>query len=492
MGQKSLFKNSIYKALLSFANIVVPIIIGPYITRLLDVELYGTYNKVYAEFQVFLIFATFGIYTFGVRGISKIRDDREKVSELFTNLFLLGIITNIVTGIVYIIYALISSSGITQSIYFVFIIQIVANIFYIEFLNEALENYKFITIKTLIVKVLYLVLLLTMVKKPSDIIIYSIIISGIVFLNNIISYIYVKKRIKFNFKQIHLLKYIKPLFLVLIITNIEILYSQLDRIMLGKFVNDVSVTLYYIPYYLISTLASIPYAIINVSIPRLSYIVESKDKESYEGALNTSVTSLLFIIVPMCMGVAVLAPEVIFLYAGDKYINTGMSAILILACIYRIIISIESIMTNLVLYANNKEKILVRFSLIFGLFNLAMNSLLVLMHKLTPFNAMLSTGIAEILLCTVQYAYIRRTMNIKLKLFSKQNMTYLILALCFIPIAMIVKHINLGFYINIIIIMGICILFYVGMLFIKKDSTINMLFHKFLGKFLRKKGVINE
>ena len=128
MGQKSLFKNSIYKALLSFANIVIPIIIGPYITRLLDVELYGSYNKVYAEFQVFLIFATFGIYTFGVRGISKIRDDKEKVSELFTNLFLLGIITNIVTGIIYIVYALISSTGITQSIYFVFIIQIIANI----------------------------------------------------------------------------------------------------------------------------------------------------------------------------------------------------------------------------------------------------------------------------------------------------------------------------------------------------------------------------
>ena len=140
MNQKSLFKNSIYKALLSFANIVVPIIIGPYITKLLDVELYGAYNKVYSEFQVFLIFATFGIYTFGVRGISKVRDNPEKLSELFTNLFLLGIITNTITGIVYVIYSIISSSGITQSIYLIFIIQIIANVFYIEFLNEALET----------------------------------------------------------------------------------------------------------------------------------------------------------------------------------------------------------------------------------------------------------------------------------------------------------------------------------------------------------------
>ena len=187
MNNKSLFKNSIYKAMLSFANIVIPIIIGPYITKLLDINLYGAYNKVYSEFQIFLIFATFGIYTFGVREISKIRNDEKKVANLFSNLFVLGLITNTVVGIVYVVYSLFSSSGITTQIYLVFIIQIVANIFYIEFLNEALENYKFITIKTLIVKILYLVLLVTLVKKPEDIIIYAVIISFIVFLNNIIS-----------------------------------------------------------------------------------------------------------------------------------------------------------------------------------------------------------------------------------------------------------------------------------------------------------------
>ena len=143
---------------------------------------------------------------------------------------------------------------------------------------------------------LYLVLLLVFVRKPQDIIIYSIIICGIVFLNNVISYIYVKKQLKFNFKKVRFRKYIKPLFLVLIITNVEILYSQLDRIMLGKFVNDVAVTLYYIPYYIVSTLASIPYAIINVSIPRLAYLAETEEKCVYEKALNKSVSSLLFII----------------------------------------------------------------------------------------------------------------------------------------------------------------------------------------------------
>ncbi len=43
----------IYKSILSLVNIVIPIIIGPYIVRLLDVNLYGTYNRVLSEFQIF-------------------------------------------------------------------------------------------------------------------------------------------------------------------------------------------------------------------------------------------------------------------------------------------------------------------------------------------------------------------------------------------------------------------------------------------------------
>ena len=145
--KKSLFKNTIYKAILSFVNIVIPLLVGPYVVKLLDVDLYGIYNTVYAEFQVFLIFASFGLYTFGMREISKIRDDKKKVSELFSNLFLLSIISNTIVCLVYLLYAFFTSSGTALLLYCIMTIQIVGNIFYIEFVNEALENYKFITIK---------------------------------------------------------------------------------------------------------------------------------------------------------------------------------------------------------------------------------------------------------------------------------------------------------------------------------------------------------
>lgn len=481
--KKSMFKNTIYKALLSFANIVVPLLVGPYIVKLLNIELYGTYNKVYADFQLFLTFASFGIYTFGIREISKIRNDKKKVSKLLSNLFIISILSNLVVGIIYIIYALTTSSGITTTLYLIMTIQIVSNVFYIEFVNEALENYRFITLKTLIIKILYMFSLFIFVKKPTDIIVYSIIICLTLFANNISSFIYAKRKIKFDFSDIDFKSFIGPLILVLIITNVDLLYSQLDRVMLGKFVSDVSVTMYYIPYYIVSTLAAIPYSIINVSIPRLSYLIENEGKRGYEDTLNKVVSSLLFIIIPMCMGIFVLAKEVIFLYAGEKYM--AMVPVLMIACIIRIIISIESTMTNLVMYPNNQEKKIVQFTLICGILNLLLNSLLIMLNMFNPFTCMLTTGIAEISLSTLLYYYISKKLKLNYKLFTKQNILYILLSFAFIPVSLFVRLLNVGFFTTIVIIMLFCIGLYIGVLYYKKDENLKFILNKFFRKIGR-------
>ena len=73
-------------------------------------------------------------------------------------------------------------------------------------------------------------------------------------------------------------------------------------------------------------------------------------------------------------------------------------------------------------------------------------------------------------------------MNIDVRVFSKKNMTYILLSLLFIPISLIIRSLKLNFYINIIVIVIICSLMYFIVLYIKKDN--NLLF--ILDKFKRK------
>ncbi len=475
--KKSLFKNTIYKSILSFVNILIPLLVGPYIVKLLDMELYGAYNKAYADFQLFLAFASFGVYTYGIREISKIRNDKEKVSKLLTNLFVISLISNLIIGGIYAGYSIFVADGLTRTLYLLMLIQIVSNIFYIEFVNEALENYKFITLKTLIIKIFYMISLFMFVQKPTDIIIYSLIISFTVFANNIVSFIYAKNRIKFNFKKIELKKYIKPLFLIVIITNIDLLYSQLDMVLLGKFINGIAVTNYYIPYYIVSTLASIPYSIIFVSIPRLSYLITNEGKQSYENTLNKSLSSLLFIILPICFGIFVLASEVIYLYAGDKYMS--IVSVLMAAAIIRIIISINSTLIHLVMYPNNQEKKIVKYTLVAGIINVVFNLTMGFTKTLTPLTCIITTGVVQFILTIMLYMHTKYKLSINYNLFTKQNIIYAFLSVLFIPISMLIRCLNLNFYINLFLIMFICAGIYGIVLLLIKDENVNMIIKKF-------------
>ena len=243
--------------------------------------------------------------------------------------------------------------------------------------------------------------------------------------------------------------------------------------------------MYYIPYYLISKLAAIPYSVINVSIPRLSYIVANESKENYVSALNKIISSLLFIIVPMCLGVFILAYEVIYLYAGDKYL--ACIPTLMISCVLRIFLSVESVLTNLVMYPNNKEKTLLKFSFGCGILNLMLNSLLVIFDVLSPLTAMTTTMIAEIVLIITEYIFITKKLGLNPKFISKQNLIYIILSLLFIPISLLIKYINFGFYINIIIIIVLCVLLYGGVLMLIKDENFSLIKNKIFGIIRRRK-----
>ena len=84
---KSIKLNAFYKSILSILNILFPLITAPYIARVLSVEGFTEYNRAASMIAWFSPFAVFGIYTYGLREISKIRNNKKAVEELFTSLF---------------------------------------------------------------------------------------------------------------------------------------------------------------------------------------------------------------------------------------------------------------------------------------------------------------------------------------------------------------------------------------------------------------------
>ena len=182
----------------------------------------------------------------------------------------------------------------------------------------------------------------------------------------------------------------------------------------------------------------------------------------------------------MCLGVFVLSKETIILYAGKKYVSAIVP--LMIACITRIFISLESVMNNLVMYPNNREDRILKVSIVCGTSNLIVNCLLVLFKIFSPITALATTGLVELTIFIVHYIYARKKMNIDVQVFSKKNMTYILLSLLFIPISLIIRSLNLNFYINIIAIVLICSSMYFIILYIKKDNNLLFILDKFKNK----------
>ena len=130
---KSISKNIFFKLLLNIFNLIIPILIGPYALRVLGPENMGTVNFSQTIYGYFYIFAGFGVYQYGLREVSRVRDNKEKLSSVFTNLFIFTLITNIITVAIYVIFIHNSYYGSqTYVACMIMTFNLVANVFYIE------------------------------------------------------------------------------------------------------------------------------------------------------------------------------------------------------------------------------------------------------------------------------------------------------------------------------------------------------------------------
>ena len=273
--------------------------------------------------------------------------------------------------------------------------------------------------------------------------------------------------------------------MIFLIGSVEILYFQLDKVMLGKLVSDVSVSIYQIPYMIMSMIITIPTAVVSVSIPRLSNILAEKGKKEYEDKLSSVFSYFMILILPVCFGVFALSDEIIYLYAGQKYLESA--ALLKVFSITRIFIGFEAFMTLLIIYINNKEKNLLQIFSLVGFLNLIVNIVLFKINLFNPLNAALSTGILYVLLVCLEFWYIRKKVNVDVKIFKKNNFLYLLLSLSFVLVSYFTHYIFDNMYIVILSTMCLCILIYVFGLLISKDQITLNTINNFLLKFKRRK-----
>ena len=467
--QKSISKNAVFKAILNMFNIILPIVVMPVITHALSGTNYS-YITTGETFNTILVaFASFGVYQYGLREISNVRDDEKKLRQTFTSLFVITIFTTIIVFILYILY-LYKFYYDNPAFYTCFIMgfNIVFNLFYVEWVNEALENYDFIAVKTMVVKTVYSLVVLFCIRENNDFLFYVYLGVAINLVNNILSYFYIKKRIKFNFSNLKIRKYIKPLFLVVILSNTSLLYTQLDRLLIIRHGSDMDLSAYGIAQKGMYMINALMLTIIQVTMPRLSNNLSNDSKENYINLLQRVIKIYYLFLFPASIGLFCVSKQVMRIfnksYVPWYYVMSGFA-------IYMLTVGIQGIISNQIIYLNRYENEDVKIFLLGGICNLVINEIFILIGDFTPANSILVTAFSNMLVIVLEYIVVRKKIKLDIRLFSFENMKYFYYSLLFIPVTLIINNGIDNFIISCSLDIIICGLLYLGILMFTKDKT---------------------
>lgn len=405
----SLKKNFLYSATYQILGLIVPLLLTPYVSRVLGPEGVGTYSYTYSVVYYFMLVALLGMQYYGNRSVARVRDDRKKISKVFWEIYILQLLVTIIVTFIYIIFIICSTNY--KIYYLIEILYVISVGFDINWLYSGLEKFKFTVTRTAIIKILSAILIFIFVKTSEDLWIYIFILSASTLLNQIVLWPSLFKYVDFHkVKLADSVKHLKATCILFIPVLAFSVYNVMDKIMIGVLDSPTGVGYYEnaekiinIPFYVVSALGT-------VTLPRIANLNSGKEKnaDKIKVIIEKSLVYILFLLVPIMFGIFVVSDYLVPLYLGAKFIPS-IKPLKILAVIL-IFKSISQIIRQQYLVPMEMDKIYIKVTLVGAIINFFMNLILILKYQVI--GACIATVITEIITAIYQMFIIDKKMGI--------------------------------------------------------------------------------
>jgi O-antigen/teichoic acid export membrane protein len=411
MFDKKILKNYLYNSSLNLLNIIFPIISFPYISRVLGVEGLGEASFVLVFSGYFITIAALGIPIYGIREIGQSRENKKKLNELFSELFLLNIISVCFFILLY-IYLIFNIEYLHHSLYLYLIvgINIILSFFQIDWLFQGLENYRIITIRSFFTKLLAFILMILLVKDSNDVDIYLIINVIALSLANIFNFIYAKKFVEIKFNNLNFKKHFKPIAFFFSTRIMSTIYTVLDTVLLGLLVGNFYVGLYIAAMRLNRAVVMVVTSLSAVLLPRSSNYLKNNQIDKYLEVTKGSFYFIILTSLSLAILLFVFSSEIMILFAGSAFEESILTMKILTLLI--VIVALSNFTGVQVLYPNKQEKVVAKSIAIGAVVNLSLNLILIPIYKHN--GAAVATIIAESLILLYQVINVRKVITLQL------------------------------------------------------------------------------
>ena len=451
---KVIAKNSALNLTYTILNIIFPLIMMTYASRVLGPEGigYADYSKNIVSY--FILLATLGLPIYGIREIAKAHVKRKKLNKVFTELFLINIGTTAISCGLFTAFVFSPIMNADRTVLLCSSVQLLLNFANIDWLYQGLEQYTYIVFRSIFVKIISVFMIFFCVKDRNDYIIYALITSVALAGNYIFNLIYARKYVHFDFNNLNLKKHFKPLFYFGAALLFSSIYSKVDITMLGTMCSKDDVGIYSNAFQIVSVAACVSTSISTVFLPRLS-LYYNTDYASFNELLQFGIRVTSFLAFPIMAMMYIVAPLVVEILFGSAF-SASADVIRILSILV-LIKSFGDLLCYRLCIATEHEKDRLPVYAVAAGINICMNSLLI------PFagcnGAAISSVVSELYLNISLFIKMKRVVGYSIQVKPIVQNLFSSILMSFVAVGLMQLNINVLLKLSVIIFVSILIYF---------------------------------
>ena len=470
--------------ILSISSFIFPLITFPYISRVLLPAGTGKVDFATSVIANFSIFAQLGIPTYGIRACAKIRDNREELTRTAHELLLINLIMSVLTYTVLAIAIDVVPQYKNEKLLFaVMSLTIILTSIGMEWLYKALEQYTYITVRSIVFKVIAVIAMFLMIHSESDYIIYGAISIFAASASNILNLINAHKYIGFKpVGNYNLLRHLKPIAVFFAMACATTIYTHLDNNMLGLMTTAEDVGYYGAAVRIKTILVTVVTSLGTVLLPRASYYIEHKNIEEFQRITARALKFVFLFATPLTIYFIFYAKEGVLLLSGDSYYGAIVPMQVIMPTL--LLIGITNILGIQILVPTGREKIVLYSEIAGAMVDVIINAILI--PRMQATGAAIGTLVAEFVVLSVQFYALRKEIQHALKQICYWK---IIIGIAFgLALSIgVTSVLRLGIFFTLLISAALFFGCYGMFLLITKENLVVELFNQVIGKILKNK-----
>ena len=442
----SLKKNFGLNLILTFCNYLFPLITYPYVSRVLGVERIGVCNFVDGIVNYFILFSTLGLGSYGVREIAKCKDDFRRRNFVFSNLIAINLIGTIIATIALLCSTLwLPSLQPYKEFLWLGLVKLVFNMFIVEWFFQGLQDFKYITVRSVLIRFLYVISVFIFIHTKEDVILYYGLSVAMTLSNAAINWNYSRKFRRLTFNGLKIKSFLFPVLAFGYYRLLTSMYTSFNLVFLGFTANDKEVGYFATATKLYSILMGVFTAFTTVMVPKVSELLSSGEKEKLQMMANKTFSLLTALSLPIIIISLFCAEDIILILSGPGY--EGAYTPFRIVIFLLLIIGMEQISIQQFLMASTSSKSIATVSTIGAATGVILNVLIT--PYLGAIGSAISWGLSEFAVLLTGLYLVKQLLGITLPL--RDLTKNLLWSIIYVIALFAVHNFHLGVHLNLII-----------------------------------------